>query len=257
MSRGNNGKDALAQPEEKVLGRLTSPREPGTMYESGRRRREEILAAAFEHFAEFGYHGASMREIAASTGVTHAGLRYHFPSKDDLLLAVLEKRSSLGDRFFEDPFGESFENLEHQQERVWEVIEAFVDFMRFSFDRLGMIQLFTTQAIYASDPDYPAHEFYVRRYDKMRDDYRRALVVIQEFGILKPELCIDHVSIEIIAFLEGLQVQWLLQPEKLDYVSALEHYFKNLIVVSEHEHLSELFSRLQDEENSQLEEETA
>ena len=53
-------------------------------------RRREILDAAAGLFARRGYHAASMREIAAAAGMLPGSLYYHFPSKDELLLAVYE-----------------------------------------------------------------------------------------------------------------------------------------------------------------------
>lgn len=44
-------------------------------------RRELILTAAGEAFEEFGYHGASMEEIAARVGITAAALYRHFANK--------------------------------------------------------------------------------------------------------------------------------------------------------------------------------
>ncbi len=60
-----------------------------------RSRREEILAGAAEMFAEHGYHGASLRDIAGHIGISHPGLMHHFPSKDSLLHTVID---SLEDR---------------------------------------------------------------------------------------------------------------------------------------------------------------
>ncbi len=53
-------------------------------------RRREILDAAAGLFASHGFHAASMREIAAAAGMLPGSLYYHFPSKDELLLAVYE-----------------------------------------------------------------------------------------------------------------------------------------------------------------------
>ncbi len=54
-------------------------------------RRREILDAAARHFARQGFHAASMRGIAAAAGMLPGSLYYHFPSKDELLLAVYEE----------------------------------------------------------------------------------------------------------------------------------------------------------------------
>ncbi len=64
-------------------GRPTAPR--------AHNRRQGILDAAARHFARQGFHAASMRGIAAAAGMLPGSLYYHFPSKDELLLAVYEE----------------------------------------------------------------------------------------------------------------------------------------------------------------------
>jgi AcrR family transcriptional regulator len=51
-------------------------------------RRRKIIAAASGLFAEKGFEGASIREIAAASGVLSGSLYYHFPSKEELLFTV-------------------------------------------------------------------------------------------------------------------------------------------------------------------------
>jgi len=51
--------------------------------------RSQLLEAAAELFAEHGYEGASMRDIAKAVGVTQANLYYHFEGKADLIEATL------------------------------------------------------------------------------------------------------------------------------------------------------------------------
>jgi TetR/AcrR family transcriptional regulator len=53
--------------------------------------RAQILDAATRLFAARGYDGASLARIAAAVGVRKASLLYHFPSKDALHRAVLDR----------------------------------------------------------------------------------------------------------------------------------------------------------------------
>tara|TARA_R110002126_G_scaffold41590_3_gene120808 strand:+ start:28314 stop:28943 length:630 start_codon:yes stop_codon:yes gene_type:complete len=53
-----------------------------------------LLDAAETLFGEFGWAGASIREITAKADVNLAAANYHFGGKEDLLLAVLERRTS-------------------------------------------------------------------------------------------------------------------------------------------------------------------
>jgi AcrR family transcriptional regulator len=53
-------------------------------------RRTLVLDAAARLFAERGYHGTSIRDIAAAAGMTPAAIYSHFASKSGLLVAVYE-----------------------------------------------------------------------------------------------------------------------------------------------------------------------
>ncbi len=54
-------------------------------------RRQEILDAAAHRFAAEGYRATTMRDIAADAGLLAGSIYYHFPSKEDLLVAVHEE----------------------------------------------------------------------------------------------------------------------------------------------------------------------
>ncbi|WP_246264980.1 TetR/AcrR family transcriptional regulator [Acrocarpospora pleiomorpha] len=49
-----------------------------------------ILRGALEVFTARGYHGSSVRELATHAGVTVPGLYYHYPSKQAILVALLD-----------------------------------------------------------------------------------------------------------------------------------------------------------------------
>ena len=55
-------------------------------------RREQILRAAMDCFAARGFRGTTTRDIAARVGLTEAALYRHFPSKEALYAAIVEKK---------------------------------------------------------------------------------------------------------------------------------------------------------------------
>ena len=53
--------------------------------------RERILEAAESVFADNGYHEALVDEIGQRTSISKGGLYFHFPSKEDLFFAVMDR----------------------------------------------------------------------------------------------------------------------------------------------------------------------
>lgn len=49
-----------------------------------------VLAASTRLFVTQGFHATSMREIAADSGVSVAGIYHHYPSKEQILVALLD-----------------------------------------------------------------------------------------------------------------------------------------------------------------------
>ncbi|MEM6107536.1 TetR/AcrR family transcriptional regulator [Mycobacterium sp. 050272] len=54
-------------------------------------RKERILAASAELVAERGYHSVGLVDIGARAGIVGSGIYRHFPSKDAILVALLDK----------------------------------------------------------------------------------------------------------------------------------------------------------------------
>lgn len=66
--------------------------EPRTKSEA---RREAILEAAVEVFAERGYHAARVSDIARAAGVADGTIYLYFKNKEDLLLSIFEDKMAL------------------------------------------------------------------------------------------------------------------------------------------------------------------
>lgn len=65
--------------------------EPGGWRDYGAPELPVPLAAALDTFAEHGYHGTSVREIASRANLSVPGLYHHYPSKQSLLQGLLER----------------------------------------------------------------------------------------------------------------------------------------------------------------------
>src|ERR1044072_4508358 len=52
-------------------------------------RRDDVLAAGTVEFVERGFASVSVTDIAKRAGMTPAAVYYHFPTKEDVLLAIV------------------------------------------------------------------------------------------------------------------------------------------------------------------------
>lgn len=74
----------------------------------------------------------------------------------------------------------------------------------------GLIELFARLSAEATTPDHPAHDYFVRRYDRIRSGTARALRAALRAGYLRADVDPDDVAIRLTALSDGLQSQWLL-----------------------------------------------
>jgi AcrR family transcriptional regulator len=88
-------------------------------------RREVILAAAESTFADQGYHGASLDEIAHSAGVSKALIYEHFVSKRELHASLLHQHA--GDIF--ERLKAGAERGQTGEQRLRSGIDAFLGFV--------------------------------------------------------------------------------------------------------------------------------
>ncbi|MBN1173250.1 MAG: TetR/AcrR family transcriptional regulator [Micromonosporaceae bacterium] len=162
-------------------------------YSKGITRRDEILTVALRLFAENGYRGTSLREIARECGLSAAGLCHYFGSKEDLFVAVLDKRDEV----------DSERAGRHEG-----LLDAIVDVIERNAEVPGLVELYTTMAASASDPGHPASAFFARHYEATRSAVRQRLVRAQEHGELPPRLDPDRLAVLLTAVMDGLQIQW-------------------------------------------------
>src|SRR5262245_39197735 len=60
------------------------------MQDQGQSRRQSLILAAFHSIAEKGFEGLRVRDVAAQVGINPATLHHYFPTKEALILAVVE-----------------------------------------------------------------------------------------------------------------------------------------------------------------------
>jgi AcrR family transcriptional regulator len=86
--------------------------------ERAARTREEIMEAAIKLFARRGFLATTMAELAKAIRMTPGALYWHFPTKEDLLLATMEELHKRYIQEFVDLFSEEGRKLPAKQQLV-------------------------------------------------------------------------------------------------------------------------------------------
>jgi AcrR family transcriptional regulator len=183
-------------------------------YANGLARREAILRAASEIFAAHGYRGASLALIAERVGISAPGLLHHFPTKEHLLidlLALRGERTTASLRALTSVDG-------------GRILDALLVLAAKNSESPGLVRLFTILAAESLVDDHPGHEWFVDRYRRARRFVAERLSEEQRVGLIREDVDVDLTAAQILAMFDGLQLQWLLEPDEVDMVTALTDY---------------------------------
>lgn len=193
-------------------------------YPKGIARREAIVDVATEFFGRVGYRAATMLQIAAAGQISRAGLLHHFPTKESLLEAVLARRDEVDHRRTLAVMATSDDGLA--------ALTSLVTAAERNATTPAIINLFAVLSAEAGDPSHPAHDYFVRRYVRSRASIGRAFELVREQGHLAPGLDPRRLATEIVALMDGLQVQWLLAPDEIDMAELLRDRLQSALLIA-------------------------
>jgi AcrR family transcriptional regulator len=186
--------------------------------------RELVLDTALAMFAERGYRATSVRDIAARCGMTHPGLLYHFPSKAALLMAALQRRDDV------DCVDGEIRDLGFNQLDARAVLRHLINSAKNNASKRGLVELFANLSVEATAPDHPAHDYFVERYGVLKATVTRSFADLEREGALRPGVVPAIAAAQVIAAMDGLQVQWLLDPRSVTMATALEALVNGMLV---------------------------
>jgi AcrR family transcriptional regulator len=175
---------------------------PRRGYRKGAERRVQILDEMIRMVAEQGVDASSLRSVADALGITHAALRHYFPSRDELLLAVYREHEV---------------REQNSPDRLASAIGDMRDSARRNREVPGLVQLYTTLAADAVGEGHPSTSDFMReRFARLRSELAVLIQRDQDLGRIRSDLDPTDLASLSIAASDGLQVQWLLDPDAVD-----------------------------------------
>ncbi|QNI08561.1 TetR/AcrR family transcriptional regulator [Mycobacterium kubicae] len=163
----------------------------------GEDRKQRILTVAQRLLSRNGWRNTTLAQIAREAGVTPAGLLHHFESKEQLLHAVLDARDR-DDDAHSDRGGDLLGEIAQVADRFTRAPE--------------LVGTFTVLLVENIAPDAVLHDRLVARQrdavDIVADGIRRG----QAAGRYRSDIDPAVKAVEILAFIHGMEMTWLLDP---------------------------------------------
>ncbi len=181
-------------------------------------RRRQIMEATCELIAERGFWGLSMQDVADQCGLTVPGLLHYVDSKVGLLVAVLEHRDLEDARSLRMELGVS----ENEVPDEWsaggpkgvDLRRLCAATVRRNAQQPEIVRLFAVLEIESLSPSHPSHDYFAARQARVVASFAELAQGLTD----RPEV----LARQIVAMMDGLQVQWLRTPETIDLAAEWE-----------------------------------
>jgi AcrR family transcriptional regulator len=183
-----------------------------------------ILNQAMRIFLEKGYHATSIDDITQAAGLTKGALYWHFKSKEDLLKKLIRK--------YERSF---LDNLIHAvtevKGRASDKFEKYVRFnSAFAYYNRELCVSFTTLAAELVGAHHGVEPEIRRVYKKYQNFLSKLILQGKKEKIFRKEINAVLAALIVIAFHDGILLQWSMNREKIDgeaYVNTFKKIMLN------------------------------
>ena len=176
---------------------------------AGHESRAKAVRAAAELFATAGFKGTSVAQVAQQTGLSQSGLLHHFPSKAALLAAVLEDRDAEDGRFL---------SSDGEPPMSWAAFDALAALVARNSTRPQLVGLYVRISAEAIERSHPAHDWVRDHYAGTEAWLSDAIRAGQARGEIAADAPVEAMIHTTIAVMDGLQQQWLLNPQRVNMV---------------------------------------
>lgn len=180
--------------------------------ETPQARREQILNEAIRIVGELGYHGFTIQELAQRCGVSNAGLLYHFPSKDQLFLAMLEGYEQRESAALAPVVAATLDRLARNDAPADAVLDLLATMIARSATQPHIGRLYMMLQSETLDVGHPAHASFQAREAAVLKLFATVITPFTE----DPE----DAARQLLALMDGLSLQWLRGGQSFDIATA-------------------------------------
>jgi AcrR family transcriptional regulator len=187
-------------------------------------RREQIIDAAVELFGEHGFRGTSVAAVADQVGVTDAGVLYHFGTKDELLLAVLDRLR-----------GRQWGEMQTELQAAYlegglaglRLVRYWGAWMENTPEENKVLLVLSAEHL---TDDSAVNVYFAERYGWLLTSLAEAFEQAAKNGDIRRDVDAVLEASMLMAMMDGIRLQWfLLGPKRVSMADAMYDYVDNMI----------------------------
>ena len=183
----------------------------------------KIFHQAMRLFLAKGYHGSSIDDITRAAGITKGALYWHFKSKEDLLNKIIEE--------FEKRF---IDQMIHVVKDVdGGALDKFEKYVRFNsafaYYNQELCVSFTALAAELVGAHHVVEAPIRRIYKKYQSFLSDLIVQGQREKVFRKDIDPKLAGLVIIAFHDGILLQWWMNRDKIDGKAYVNTFKKNIL----------------------------
>jgi AcrR family transcriptional regulator len=174
-------------------------------------RRTSLVDEAIRIIGQHGYNGFTIQQLARQCGLTNGGVLYHFPSKEHLLIAVVDEFTRREGEVISGLIAEDVRQQAIAAPSRGAVLHILRVIVTHSSANPDLARLLAMLQIEALEPGHPAHA-------QLRQARKRAL---ERYTALLAPISDEPLSLarRVDALMSGLTLQWLCDDQSFDLLT--------------------------------------
>jgi AcrR family transcriptional regulator len=189
-------------------------------YAKTAQKRAMVADAALAVVLEAGHRALTTAEVASRAGISERTMLYHFPTRDHLLVAALERADEVV----------STQPMDREtllEEGLFAIPRLTLSGVSSVSSDANIVKLYNAMSGQADDPAHPAHEYFRSRYSRTLETFEHLVRQQQETGGAHPDLDPARVARQLHGVWSGLQAIWAVDPS-FDLLADLDDAFRRL-----------------------------
>lgn len=172
-------------------------------------QRQRIIGEAISLIGQKGYHGFTIQALAQRCELTNGGLLYHFGSKEQLLIGILEERDRREAEII--PAGLHWGPRTANGYARADVLQMFAAIVTRTVAQPELLRLLIVLQVEALNHEHPAYDYFLQREAMVLDEFANVLTGHADDA--------RSAARKVLALMSGLEQQWIRSDQSFDLVA--------------------------------------